>query len=176
MKSGYGKVKGKKYEDKIAADLHASLIILNEDYRDLYETVGNEKLKPRRDASSGNYVDSHGDIDLNLGKKFYPFSIECKHWADLDLSINSILSGKIKVLENFWYKQAVPKSLETGLHPLVVFKGNYTKDFVFYNHNRLPILGYENFIRIGPWVICLFRDFNIEVSNLIISKKPPFDE
>ena len=95
MKPSARKQKGKNYEEKIAASIHDNLILNNNEYRTLFETVGNDKLKPRRDSSSGNFVDSHGDIDLNLAKKFFPFSIECKHWKTLDLSLNSILGRKL---------------------------------------------------------------------------------
>lgn len=168
------KQKGKTYENKIAADIHNFLLAKNEAYRNLYETLGNENLKPRRDASSGTFIGSLGDIDLGLAKKFFPFAIECKHWKILDLSLNSILSDKIKSLVTVWMDQALPKGRETGLLPLIVFKANRTEDFCFYDKNEVKLITINRFIKIDNWVMCLFSDFMVEVDIRIEAGERPF--
>lgn len=170
------KSKGKKFEEKIASDLHNFLTENNPEYKDLYEQVGNPRMKPQRDASSGTFVGSFGDIDLNVAFKFFPFSVECKSWKSLDLSINSLLKGKIKVLEGFWNEQALPNAERSGLLPLVVFKANRTDDFVFYDKNIVQAIPTRRLFKIDNWVVCLFQDFLVKVNKMVLEKKPPFDK
>jgi hypothetical protein len=123
------KAKGKKYEEKIANILHEMFMEHHKPYRALFEQVGNDELRPKRDFASGNMGGSHGDINLNLMKPFFPYSMECKHWASLDLSLNSMIKESIKSLKDVYDLQCVPKAFECGLTPLVVFSANRTKQF-----------------------------------------------
>lgn len=152
------KQKGKSYEDKIAKYLHKKLFEKYKGYKELFELVENPRLAPQRDFSSGTFVNSQGDIDLGIAKKFFPFSIECKHWKNLDLTINSILTKKITSLTKIWREQANRKAKEVGLHPLIIFKANYTKDFVFYDHGGMNVTPPVH-IQINNWIICLLDDF-----------------
>ena len=171
------KKKGKIFEEKIAADLHNFLIEHNPEYNKLFEQLGNDNnLKPKRDYSSGVFVDSQGDIDLRIAKQFFPFSIEAKAWKSLDLSINSLLKGKIKVLEGFWHDQALPNAERSGLLPLVVFKANRTDDFVFYDKNLVQAIPTRRLFKIDNWIVCLFQDFLVKVNSMVVEKKPPFDK
>lgn len=170
------KTKGKKYEEKIAKDLHDFLMENNPEYQVLFEQVGNPRMAPSRDTSSGTFKGSFGDIELNVAYKFFPFSVECKHWKSLDLSINSLLSAKIKQLEGFWHDQALPNALKSGLLPVVVFKANRTEDFVFYDKGKIPIIPTQRLIKIDNWILCLFQDFIKKVNKEVIAKNPPFDK
>ena len=170
------KTKGKKYEEKIATDIQNFLMENNPEYRELYESVGNENLKPQRDASSGTFVRSQGDIELGLAMKYFPFSIEAKSWKTLDLSLNSLLNGKIKNLEGFWYDQALPNAIRSGLLPVVVFKANRTTDFAFYDKGKVPIIPTQRIIKIDNWILCLFSDFMKIANQKVLAKKPPFDK
>lgn len=169
------KEKGKKYENYISDLIHTILLSKNENYRSLYEAVENDNLKPRRDYSSGNFVNSDGDIDLGVAKKFFPFSIECKHWAKLDITLNAIFKRKFSDLIKIWSEQALPKSIKTGLKPLVIFKANRTDDYVFYDKDRVQLIPINNFIKVDQWIICLFTEFLFTVDKRITEKLSPFN-
>lgn len=170
------KSKGKNYEDRIAKLIHEFLLLKNNEYRELFLSLNNDNLRPRRDSSSGNFVSSTGDIDLNLAQKFFPFSVECKAWKSLDISLDSLLSAKLKILEVIWKNQVLPAAEKTGLRPLIIFKGNRTKDFCFYDKNVCNIIPINRFIKIDNWILCLFDDFIFDVNERIILEKTPFDE
>ena len=154
------KQKGKTYETKIAEMIHSFLMEFNEEYKTLYESLGNENLKPQRDFASGNFKGSDGDIDLGLAKKFFPYSLEMKHHKDLDLSLNAILTGKISKLKGIWEEQVMPKVIETGLNPMIVFRANRTEDFCFIKTNHVKDLNKFNFhVRIDDFAIVRFKDF-----------------
>lgn len=167
--------KGKKYEEKIAKDLHDFLMANNPEYLTLFESVGNPRMAPARDTSSGTFKGSFGDIDLNVAFRFFPFSVECKAWKSLDLSINTLLSGKIKILESFWNEQALPNAEKSDLLPVVVFKANRTDDFAFYDKGKVPIIPTQRLIKVDNWILCLFKDFIKNVNQKVIAKEPPFD-
>jgi hypothetical protein len=153
----YSKVKGKGYEEKIAKILHEFFYNNYKPYKILYNTVDNENLKPQRDSSSGTFVRSDGDIDLGLLKKFFPVSVECKFRKDLDLSLNVILSGETKI-HKIYTEQAEPNAEKKGLIPIVVFKHNRSKNFVFVDKKYLQILP-ENYISSKNKVIMIFEEF-----------------
>lgn len=163
MKVGGQKAKGKKYEDKIAKMLQSHFIENHTEYRELFEKVGNDELKPKRDFSSGTTMGAHGDINLNLLKNYFPYSIECKHWASLDVTINAILKGKLTSLESIWKAQAVPKANHCKLHPLVVFSGNRTEIFCMIEARKdiidSCVSSKFNYVRSHKHVIMLFKDF-----------------
>lgn len=176
MTPGAKKQKGNKFETKIADLIHAKLLQQNPEYQKLFEEVGHDRIKPQRDASSGNFVNSHGDIDLNLAKNFFPFSIECKFWKSLDLKLNSLMNDKLASLITVWNEQALPNSIKTGLKPLIVFTANYTSDFVFYDKNKVELIPLEKFLKIDNWIICLADDFIDCVNYRMVKKLPPFEK
>lgn len=155
MKPAARKNKGKKFETKIAEQIHEHLYSTNIEYKTLYDAVGNEQVKPKRDSSSGTFTTSTGDIELGVAQKFFPFSIECKHWALLDLTLNSLMTGKIKSLETVWKQQCLPAAKEKGLEPLLVFKANRTETFVYTQR----ILENVNIVKVGDFFIYKFTDF-----------------
>ena len=108
MKHGNRKQKGKKFEDLIAGKLHDILYESITEYRELYDLCDNETLKPKRDPSSGTFKISNGDIELGIAKKFFPFSIECKHNKEMNFSLNSILRNKLAMMWTIWDIQACP--------------------------------------------------------------------
>jgi hypothetical protein len=162
------KQKGKVFEEKIAKKIHEHLMEYNQEYCNLYNSLGNENLKPKRDFSSGNFNNSDGDIDLGLAKKYVPFSIEAKHHKDLDLTLNAIMNGKISKLEGIWKEQVLPKAEETGLKPLIIFRANRTSDFCFMYFKDLEYSeDFEKLIIIKKYVIITLEDFlHLHISQI----------
>ena len=157
------KQKGKGFEDKIAKILHEHFMNNSEGYKSLFDSVDNKELRPKRDFASGNLSGSHGDINLNLLKSFFPYSIECKHWASLDVALNALIQGKMTSLESIWKAQAVPKAKECKLTPCLVFAANRTEKFCFVLADEKIIekcLSAEiNFVKSKKFVIIKFEDF-----------------
>lgn len=168
------KTKGKVYETKVADEIHYKLMTLNAGYKALFEDIADDALRPKRDYSSGNFLDSHGDINLGLAKKFFPFSIECKHWKSLDLSLNAMMKSNLASLIKIWEEQVLPKSKETGLLPLLTFKANRTEDFVFYDKGALQMIPIGRFVKIDNWIICLLSDFINEANRRMLENERPF--
>lgn len=154
-----GKGKGKSYENKTAAKLHDLLMENSNWYLTTFKVLENDAIKPKRDASSGTYKDSDGDIALNLAKKIFPFSIECKHRRDLNLSIDQLLKNGGKLLRKVLDEQANGNAERAGLTPLIVFSGNRTGMYAYFDISILTKFP-ENYIMLeGEKVICFFEDF-----------------
>ena len=172
----YNRQKGNKFETRIADKIHIKLLEKSKEYVNIFESIGNEEIKPKRDFASGNFSSSDGDIDLGIAKKFFPVSIECKNWKTLDISLNSLFKRKFASLIKIWGEQALPKARSTGLLPVVVFKANRTEDFCFYDKNEVPLIPINNFAKIDNYIFCLFDDFVEEVIDRVKEKKKPFDK
>lgn len=180
MSGSAKKTKGKSLENDIASYIHKFIYENIKEYKDLFDLVGNDAIKPKRDASSGTFSDSDGDINLGIAKKFFPFSVECKNWDSLtDLNINILLKGKSPVFK-IWSQQILPASNRTGMKPLLVFKGKRTIDFCMYSlkslDNKLP----KNYFKFNDFVICNFEDFmplffNINLENVNKEKEIEID-
>ena len=153
------KRKGKSFEEKIANDLHNYFYQVNKEYKELFDNLDDNNLKPKRDFSSGVFKDSQGDINLGLLKKIFPFSIEIKHHKNLNFSLNSILKNDLSKLLSIWNNQVIPKSKEVGLFPLLVFKANYTQIFCMCNLENVDLTNVGNYVVIKDKVILLFDDF-----------------
>lgn len=156
--SNAAKTKGKSYETKIAKLLQKWFYENNMEYKSLFNMINNEDLAPKRDSSSGTFVSSSGDIELGLLKNFFPYSIECKHWKSLDLTLNQILKNDAKSVKDVFYNQCVPAANKKNLKPIVVFSANRTEIFCFLENNsfyKMP----KKFIMIDKCFICLFKDF-----------------
>lgn len=168
------KAKGNKHESKIAEIIHYSLLSQNPKYRSLFEDLADDNLRPKRDYSSGNFLDSQGDVNLGLAKKFFPYSVECKDWKTLDLRLNALLKSNIKVLVNFWHEQCLPNAKKSSLFPLLVFKSNRTENFCFYDKDVVKLIPTSRFIKIDNWIICLLDDFISDVNRRMIENERPF--
>lgn len=159
------KQKGKNYEQKVSDILHTFFYSNYPEYKSLYDNLGNDTLKPQRDKSSGNYSNSDGDIELNILKKFFPFSIECKHHATLTLSLHSLLSEKITALVKI-YKQQEKFAADRNLLPLVVFRANRTDDFIFIKHDLVKHDTNVNHVIVGEYIImkldCFLKIYNVD--------------
>jgi hypothetical protein len=162
MKPGGAKTKGKKFETQISDLIHKRLYDLNEKYRTLYDACKNENLKPKRDSSSGTFNSSTGDIELGIAQQFFPFSIECKHHKDLNLSIESIARGKWSKLQNIFTDQCAPVAEKKGLLPIVVFKANRTDAYVLFQREQMDIDFVSFLIICEKWLIMRFDDFLID--------------
>ncbi|WP_298751881.1 hypothetical protein [uncultured Arcobacter sp.] len=160
MKPQNRKTKGKKYEQKVADYLHEMFYEHNKTYKGVFDKYGNDQLKPRRDSSSGTFNTSVGDIELGLLSTFFPYSIECKHHEDLNLSINSIFKGEIKKVINIYEEQCVLASTDE-LKPLLVFKANRTKDFCMFSLDYIKNDCYTHttYLKYDKYIIMLFNDF-----------------
>jgi hypothetical protein len=156
----YAKTKGKKFETKIANEIHEHLKSTNPKYCKIVEMVDNDNVLPKRDSSSGIFTTSNGDIELGIAKPFFPFSVECKDHKDLDLSINSIFKSKIKKLYDIWYHQCIPNARKASLTPLMIFKANRTETFTICNIESININKCEIYIKLkDDLVMVLFEDF-----------------
>jgi hypothetical protein len=134
------KDKGKAFENKIAAFIHKKLYENVKEYHDLFDSLGNTNLRPRREKSSGTTKDCDNDVDMGLGLKFFPFSIECKHNAGVNkISISNILSGKCEFLYKTM-KQARRHADSKKLKPLIFFRGNFTENMVMFDVNDIPLV------------------------------------
>jgi len=164
--SSYAKEKGKKFETKIAKQIHKHLMEFNSKYKLLVEAVNNDNVHPKRDSSSGVFTSANGDIELGIAKEFFPFSIECKDHKDLDLGINSIFKGKIKKLYKIWHEQTVPNAIRAELEPLAVFKANRTQSFVIHNKGVVNEELYSIYVKLNDNLIMgLFDEFIINYKN-----------
>ena len=156
------KAKGKAFENKVADILHRFLMQNNDEYNKLVEMVDNDNLIPHRDFSSGVFAKSDGDIDLGLAKKYFPFSIECKHHKDLNLSIESVFKDKIKKVYEVWEQQLVPKANRAKLDPLLIFKANRTDIYCMFDITKIDVflLGDLNkYMKMEDKIFCRFDDF-----------------
>jgi len=159
--SSMAKTKGKNYENKIAKMLNEHLLKVDK-YNEIATYLGNDNLLPKRDFSSGNFVNSDGDIDLGIGKKFFPFSIECKHHKDMNFNIESIFKDKVKKLVGIWNEQCIPNAVKANLDPLLVFRANRTKDYVMFDIGMIDVFILDKinkYIKMDNFIICLFDDF-----------------
>ena len=153
------KVKGKRFEDNIAYIIHQFLLNEFDDYKKMLLEI-NPSLKVKRNFNSGSTVNDDGDIDLNFGKKYFPFSIECKFWKNLtDLNIFNF--NKIKILEKIYRKQALPTSKKKNLIPIVIFKANRTKPMVFFDNTLLNfnINDINYYIKDNMFYTCFLDNF-----------------
>jgi len=161
------KTKGKRLEDRISDKIHDKLMSDVPSYKALYEQFNDPKLRPRRDASSGASNDSDGDINLGIASKVFPFSVECKDWASLDLNLNQLISGKIKSLERIMEEQVAIKIATKNLKPIIVFKALRTIDFVCYKSDYMPFQIEGNYCKVNDFIIASFDEFlDISTRNL----------
>lgn len=133
------KDKGKAFESKVARFIHASLYEYVEEYKTLFDSLGNVNLQPRREKSSGTCKDSDNDVDLGLGLKWFPFSVECKHNAGVNkISLNAILNNDVAFLHRTM-KQANRHATSKKLIPLIFFRGNFTMDMAAFNKDQIAV-------------------------------------
>ena len=133
------KQKGKKLEEKVSDIIHEILYKLCKKYR--IEFDKNEKIRPRRDFSSGTFKHNPCDIELNYAYTFLPFCIECKNWSefktysifDLFKENSKLLSTLIKIY-NDYKKDLLP---DNSIR-LVVFKSDYTDILVLCKLEHIP--------------------------------------
>jgi len=163
------KRKGKSFEEDVAGTIHNFFLENNIEYKTLFEKIGNKNLAPQRDSSSGTLSNSFGDINLGLVLNHFPYSIECKNHASLtDLSVDSVLKGKIASLLKVFTEQTIPNCNraatfhKTKLYPLQVFKGTRTATFCLFNIDNfmkdkatLP----ENYVKYQDLILCKFESF-----------------
>ena len=159
------KDKGKRFEDIIADTIHKFLLEHCPPYQENLKI--NEDLRVKRNPTSGSTDKDDGDIDLGVAKKFFPYSIECKKWDNLgDLTIKQLMNPKMP-LKKTYILQCVPQANFKNLLPLLVFAGNRTKTYCFFdkriikiNNNNLSF-----YIILDDFQIVLFEEFLKEIKN-----------
>ena len=158
------KDKGKKFENKIAEMIHKYLYDNVVEYQNLYESMGNVNLKPRREKSSGTAKEADNDVDLGLGMKFFPYSVECKHHKCIsDITLNTLMDEKFGWIDKVM-EQAKTHGKIKKLTPLIVFRGNRTVDFCCIRlEDTMEIRDYthdvENYVIYkNEYLICKFED------------------
>ena len=118
------KLKGSAYEAKIA---------------EIFTKEFNREF--RRVPLSGSIDYLKGDIWVPSDTAYWPYAIECKHYADL--AWNNLLTAKTTDILNFW-KQTVREAEQMNKKPLLCFRWNRSKDFVAYDDDIVV----PNFIHI----------------------------
>ncbi len=154
------KTKGKQFENKIASILHEFLYTEFTEYAKFLSEI-NSDLSVKRNSNSGATINDDGDIDLNLGKKYFPYSIECKFWKKFqDLNIFNI--NKSSVLPSVYKKQALPAAKNKNLKPIIIFQANRTLPMVFFDNKLLNLNLYniDYYIKLSNnFYICFLVDF-----------------
>jgi hypothetical protein len=160
------KDKGKAYENKIAAYIHDALYKHVKEYKDLFDSLGNINLKPRREKSSGTTKHADNDIDMGLALKFFPFSVECKHNAIVNkITISSICKNDV----SFLYKtmeQAKRHAESRNLKPIVFFRGNNTCDMIMISSQDIDGFNAKiPMVFLDPYIIVSAENFMKEYLN-----------
>ena len=107
------KLKGTAFETKIV--------------KTLSEALGKEfKRMPLSGAIS--YLKS--DIWLPSDTGAWPFSVECKHYAEIEW--NNLLTAKSTEIHDFW-RQVSKDAITMNKKPLLIFRWNRSKDFTAYD-------------------------------------------
>lgn len=141
--SNTSKTKGSAYEAKIT--------------KLLTEEFGKEF---RRVPLSGSLEWLKGDIFVPTDTAWFPYTIECKHYAEIDWS--NLLTAKTSDLHNFW-KQTVREAEVMKRKPLLIFRWNRSKDYVAYNDDikvadYVEISAFDNKFKISllsDWLIAV---------------------
>lgn len=107
------KAKGSSYEAKIAK-------LLSEEF-------GKEF---RRTPLSGALDWMKGDLIVIDDTAWFPWTIECKHYAEIDWS--NLLTAKSSDLHTFW-QQTLRESKTMQRKPLLIFRWDRSKDYVAYD-------------------------------------------
>lgn len=107
------KIKGSAYEAKIAT---------------LFTTEFGKQF--RRVPLSGALEWMKGDIIVIEDTAWFPYTIECKHYKDLEW--NNFLTAKTSDIHNFW-RQTLREAKVMNKKPLLVFRWNRSKDYVAYD-------------------------------------------
>lgn len=159
---GYAKVKGNLFENTIAKIIHTTLMYNIPQYKTIVETVDNKETSPKRDSSSGASKESLGDISLGVGKKYFPYSLECKNHKDLDLSLNVIFKYPTKIFK-IWESQVLVQADRAKLYPLMAFKANRTLNYLLFDINKLPfelnLSELAVYFRYSDFIVCEFEEF-----------------
>ena len=107
------KIKGTAFESKVV--------------KILSEALGKEfKRMPLSGAIS--YLKS--DIWLPSDTAAWPFSVECKHYAEIEW--NNLLTAKSTEIHDFWRKVS-KDAITMEKKPLLIFRWNRSKEFVGYD-------------------------------------------
>jgi hypothetical protein len=107
------KLKGTAFETKIV--------------KTLSDALGKEfKRMPLSGAIS--YLKS--DIWLPSDTAAWPFSVECKHYAEIEW--NNLLTAKSTEIHDFW-RQVYKDATTMNKKPLLIFRWNRSKDFAAYD-------------------------------------------
>lgn len=93
----------------------------------LTESLG---FKFERVPLSGSISYLKGDIWLPSDTAAWPFTVEAKHYAELEF--NNLLTAKSTDVLEFW-RQAQEEARIMNKSPLVIFRWNRSKDFILWD-------------------------------------------
>lgn len=139
------KIKGSAYEAKITK-------LLTDEF----------KKEFRRVPLSGSLEWLKGDIFVPTDTAWFPYTIECKHYATIDWS--NLLTAKTSDLHNFW-KQTTREAEVMKRKPLLIFRWNRSKDYVAFNDDIIV----DNYVEIqsfgNNFKICLLDEWLVAIKN-----------
>ena len=141
MSSSSCKQKGSKFEKQIAKSLHESCMMYVTEYKQIFEQLGNDSLKPSKDAYSGKNKNSDSDINLGLAKKWIPLAIEAKHHACMLYSINNVINGRMSEIFEAFLQSKIhsEENKKEKLTPVVMFKGNNMKALCLFDIKQIKL-------------------------------------
>ena len=116
------KLKGTAFESKIV--------------KTLSEALGKEF---KRMPLSGSISYLKSDIWLPSDTAAWPFSVECKHYAELEF--NNFLTAKSTDILQFW-EQVTKDAATMNKKPLLIFRWNRSKDFAAYDDFSIECQSY----------------------------------
>ena len=116
------KLKGSAFEAKVVKILSESL-----------------GLDFKRMPLSGAISYLKSDIWLPSDTAAWPFSVECKHYAELDH--NNFLTAKSTDILSFW-EQVSKDAITMKKKPLLIYRWNRSKDFAAYNDFTIECKSY----------------------------------
>jgi hypothetical protein len=73
-----------------------------------------------------------GDIICIQDTAWFPYTIECKHYAELDW--NNLLTAKSNDMYSFWH-QTMREAAVMKKKPLLIFRWDRSKDYVAFEDN-----------------------------------------
>lgn len=156
MKAGGGRNKGSAFERKVAKLIVANFAHVGITKQDCYRTPGSGGHRFAAKTDPGDLV-----LSPDLRERF-PFSIECKHYANLDWNV--LLSNKKKKgqFESWW--QQCCKSAVLDTVPLLVFKRNNGNIYAMYRAGALRDLEFRrNSFQPDTYIKTWIKKHNVRV-------------
>ncbi len=130
MKPGGGRQKGSSFERKVAKLIVATFAQYGITKEDCYRTPGSggHRFASKKDP---------GDLVLSPAlKKLFPYSVECKHYKELDWTM-LLRPDQRRGHFGTWWRQACKAAQATDTVPLLIFKANRSDIFAMFPHSDM---------------------------------------